>query len=55
MIFYYRTQKEEVIKKLKAVLNIGELDFIPTINNPCFTKLDIKNNFDKKTISFKIY
>ena len=40
MIFYYRPQEEEVIKKLKTILNIGEFDFIPTFNyKPCFTKL----------------
>ena len=56
MIFYYRTQEEEVIKKLKAVLNIGEFDFKPNFGyNPCFTELNIKKNFNKKNFSFKSY
>ena len=49
MIFYYRTQEEEIIKKLKSDLNIEAFNFIPTFEyNPCFTELSIKSNLDKK-------
>jgi len=49
MIFYYRTQEEEIIKKLESDLSIGPFDFIPTFEyNPCFTELSIKGGFSKK-------
>ena len=49
MIFYYRTQEEEIIKKLKSDLKIDAFNFIPSFEyNPCFTELSIKSNLDNK-------
>ena len=47
MIFYYRTQEEEIINKLKAELNINGFDFVPTFDyNPCFTELSVQSNIE---------
>ena len=49
MIFYYRTQEDEIIKRLKTDLKIDAFNFIPTFEyNPCFTELSIKSNLKKK-------
>ena len=55
MIFYYRTQEEEIINKLKTDLNINGFDFIPSFDyNPCFTELNIKINNDKDPLILKV-
>jgi len=55
MIFYYRTQEEEIINKLKTDLNINGFDFIHSFDyNPCFTELNIKINNDKDPLILKV-
>ena len=48
MIFYYRTQEEEVINKLKTDLGINGFDFVPNFDyNPCNTEVSISSNIEK--------
>ena len=45
IIFYYRTQEEEILEKIRKELNLNGFDFIPIFEyNPCHTELNIKTN-----------
>ena len=55
MIFYYRTQEEEIINKLKESLNLNGFDFIPSFEyNLCFTQLIIGINMEKEPLILKV-
>ena len=55
MIFFYRTQEEEIINKIKISLNINGFDFIPTFDyNPCFTELNIRINIENPPLVLKV-
>ena len=47
MIFYYRTQDEEIITKIKNKLCINGFDFVTNFSyNTCFTELEIQTNLE---------
>ena len=48
IVFYYRTQEEEIMEKIKKALNINGFDFIPFFQyNPSCTELSININKNK--------
>ena len=45
MIFYYRTQEEDIMSKIQNELSLKGFDFIPIFEyNPCHTELSMKIN-----------